>query len=138
MNQSGESVFQVTSQLIHQDLNYSVFGTYTTFIEKNLVSYYDNLSPQEFSHVTSFLAPKSRQFSLDINMFSLDIFVVDIRRILQVISKIVGKEDPKKVHKVVLGFFFFNDETRSSTRDSNILGRHYQCPMHDFSSYWVL
>ena len=103
MNQSGENVFLVTSQLIHQALNYPIAGTYTIFTEESLVSYYDNLSPQEFFHVTFFLAPKSGQFSLDGNLFSLDIFAVDIRPVLQVISKILGKEDSKHVDKVVLG-----------------------------------
>lgn len=105
MSQSGETIFQVTSQLIHQALDYHVSGTYTTFTEENLALYYDNLSPQESSHVTSFLAPKSGQFSLDAILFSLDIFAIDIRPVLQVISKILGKENSKQVDKVVLGFF---------------------------------
>lgn len=95
MNHSGENVFQVTTQLIHQALNYPVSGTYTTFTEEYLVSHYDSLSPQDLSHVTSFLAPKSRQISLDGNLFSLDIFAVDIRPVLQVISNILGKEDSR-------------------------------------------
>jgi len=95
MNQSRENVFQVTSQLIHQALNYPVSGTCTTFIEESLISYYDSMSPQELSHVTSFLAPKSSQFSLDGNLFSLEMFAVDIRPMLQVIAKILGKEDSK-------------------------------------------
>lgn len=45
MNQSGESVFQVTSQLIHQALNYPTSRAYTTFNEESLASYYDDLSP---------------------------------------------------------------------------------------------
>lgn len=80
-------------------------GTYTTFTEESLISYYDSMYPQELSHVTSFLAPKSSQFSLDGNIFSLEMFAVDIRTVLQVIAKILGKEDSKQVYKVVLGFF---------------------------------
>ena len=45
MNQVGENVFRVTSQLIHQALNYPVSRTYTTFTEESLISYYDNMSP---------------------------------------------------------------------------------------------
>lgn len=62
------------------------------------------MSPQELSHVTSLLTPKSGRFSLDGNLFSLEIFAVDIRPVLQVIYKILGKEDSKQVDKVVLGF----------------------------------
>ena len=63
--------------------------------EESLIYYYDIVSPQELSHVTSFLAPKSSQFSLDGNLFSLEMFSVDIRPMLQVIANIIGKEDPK-------------------------------------------
>lgn len=104
MNQSRENVFQGTSQLIHQALNYLVSGTYTTFTKESLISYYDSMSPQELSHVTSFLAPKSSQFSLDGNIFSLEMFVVDISYVLQVIAKILGKEDSNLVDKFFLGF----------------------------------
>lgn len=105
MNQSGENVFHVFSQLIHQALNYPVSGNYTTFTEESLISYHENMSPQELSHVTSFLAPKSSQFYLDGNIFSLEMFAVDIRPVLQIIAKILGKEDSKKVDKFVLEFF---------------------------------
>jgi len=81
-----------------------VSGTYTTCTKESLTYYYDNMSPQELSHVTSFLAPKSSEFPLDGNLFSLEIFAVDIRPVFQVIAKILGKEDSNQVDKVVLGF----------------------------------
>lgn len=95
MNELGESVFQVTYQLIHQAFNYPVFGTYVTFTKDSLVSYYDNLSSQESSYALSFLTPKYGQFSPDENFLSLYIFATDIRPILQMISKILGREDSK-------------------------------------------
>lgn len=87
-------------------MNYPVFGTYTSFTEESLISYFDNVSPQELSHVTYFLAAKSCHFSLDGILFSLEIFAINIRPVLQVIAKILGKEDSKHVDKVVLVFFF--------------------------------
>ena len=51
------------------------------------------------------LMPSGKQFSLESSQFPLNSFVEDIRLIIQILTKILGRDDVLVIDKVTLGIF---------------------------------
>ena len=59
----------------------------------------------EFAQTLFYLMPEKTQFSLYSNNFSLNLFVAYMKPVLQVLAKVLGKEDTAMVENLVLGMF---------------------------------
>ena len=105
MNQLGENVFQVLAQLIRQSFCYPSAESYVIFTNESLSTYFQELSGLRFTQILFFLIPEKENFSFESDTFRLSSFAKDVRQILQILAKVLGREDAMVVDKSILGMF---------------------------------
>ena len=105
MNKLGENVFQVSSLLIQQALCVPSASSYTPFSEEALLSSFQYLSASNYAQLTFFLMHVGKYLPMELAHFRLDTFVEEVRPILQILAKFLGREDTNTVDKVILGMF---------------------------------
>jgi len=105
INGLGESVSQVSSLLIQKEFCYPSIESYLSFSEESLTTYFEELSELESAIIHLYLMTNGKQFPVDCSHFPLDIFDEVVRPVLQVLTRILEKEDTVVVDRVVLGMF---------------------------------
>lgn len=70
-----------------------------------MLVYFENLLGQEYAQIVFYLIPSGKQFYLQSNHFLLNTFVEDVRPILQILTKVLGRDDASVIDKATLGIF---------------------------------
>ena len=79
MNSQGENVLQVSMQLIRQALCFPENESTLQFSEDSLAHYFENFSGEEFDQCMSHLRSNSKEFRLEGEEFSLEVFDLENR-----------------------------------------------------------
>jgi len=93
--------------LIQQTLNFPYSEKNTSVYEETLVARFQNFSGGDYDKLSFHLIPHGNIFSLDPTFFPLYSFAEYVKPILQVIAKVLGKENTSIIDRVVTGIFNF-------------------------------
>lgn len=66
---------------------------------------FQNLSAEDYAKLSLNIMPFNHTFSLEPTLFPLDSFVVDVKPILQVISRVLGKYNTYIIDHAFIGIF---------------------------------
>jgi len=105
MRKLWENVFQVSTLIIQQALCFPVENSHTTFSEESSLSTFQDLYSSNYAQLSFFLMPARKKLPMEPPQFPLDTFVEEVRLMLQILAKILGKEDTNTVDKAILGIF---------------------------------
>ena len=76
-----------------------------SFTNEPISSYFQELSGPKFTEIVFYLLPEKEKFSLELEIFPLNTSTEDIRPVLQILAKFLGRKDVMVVDNSILGMF---------------------------------
>lgn len=111
--QIGGNIFKVSSLLTQKAFSFPSSNSHTYFWEEIQLSGFQNLFGSNYAQLNFFFIPFGKHFHFKPTNFHMDTFVDEVKSILQIMAKILGREDTNVINRAILGMFIFlmNHET---------------------------
>lgn len=104
MNSLREIFLQVSSLLIYQEFDFPKSDSYTTFFDETLLSFYQTCQQRKKKFVQIYFPPSAVLPSKS-TQFPVTCFVDNVRPMLQIIAKILGRNETSVVDYQIIGLF---------------------------------